>query len=835
MKTIHQIIISSITIAICATGFNAIAEETDNQPLEHAVWIDPLEGQAPWADMRTVDMVSISPQIRATGNSIAIVGMDEQQLVVTDAAMNELGTITLPENTQWLSVDEKDRIFVHDGVHLFVAKTWQDALSPEGYTNILDIPNVRQIDISSNHVVYADESTLIIVDLNTGSTKRITLTDFMNDAKAAEMTPEAVQAAEEKAQKQSKKSKKQSKKAEEPSSEQTSQIADIQGIWWRSDGTGVIRIKSLLNEKTYVTTDAGRSWTILSDSPAELTHSHGWIWDGKDRVLSRDGKSWIQVTGPEIAPARRWMTTHNLIITDPLPESWLNMESPELPVLQEEQTDESPGETEQTPVTPTVEVAIIPRQLLPEVLAPDQPPAILYTPIQARGGMRLGLYQNASCKDSKETCDQSEINPPTAWMITSERGFENISLPEGCIPAYASSSLGLGILMCYAEDGEYLVYVRTENTDWQAETILPPTIGTAPELISAEDGTLIVMGPCADETVELPVMPSEEDINNGVTEMQMETRTVYACNAAVRLPEDVGQPDIWRMERMENAHGIIPLRGGRLISAEGTSDTQRKLTLRTAQKTEPIVNQYDASAYDGLVLTNDGCLALYDGSVSAQELQNVYTQEVDAETGVPASPMSIRLLSPEGHLSQMDCSTSRSIEESGANNIEEFQEAAGDARYGVRASAGGFFTTNDVKTWNARIEVLIPIFNGHYEVGLMYRIAGGNTNSAFGHLGLISIRWRYDNFEKFDFAVGAGLGYGTMCGYDSSADAAANDDDENTLPSGYSDCNSASIRYMLGGIAAYKFAERWKLFISAEMLGGTHWGFDLTGGIEIRF
>lgn len=197
--------------------------------------------------------------------------------------------------------------------------------------------------------------------------------------------------------------------------------------------------------------------------------------------------------------------------------------------------------------------------------------------------------------------------------------------------------------------------------------------------------------------------------------------------------------------------------------------------------------------------------------------------------------MSIRLLSPEGHLSQMDCSTSRSIEESGANNIEEFQEAAGDARYGVRASAGGFFTTNDVKTWNARIEVLIPIFNGHYEVGLMYRIAGGNTNSAFGHLGLISIRWRYDNFEKFDFAVGAGLGYGTMCGYDSSADAAANDDDENTLPSGYSDCNSASIRYMLGGIAAYKFAERWKLFISAEMLGGTHWGFDLTGGIEIRF
>jgi len=127
------------------------------------------------------------------------------------------------------------------------------------------------------------------------------------------------------------------------------------------------------------------------------------------------------------------------------------------------------------------------------------------------------------------------------------------------------------------------------------------------------------------------------------------------------------------------------------------------------------------------------------------------------------------------------------------------------------------------------------LFKGNYEVGAMYRMGGGNKGSALGHMGLVSIRWRYDNFEHFDFAVGAGIGYGSMCGYDQSADPGANDDDESTSPSGFSKCSNLSIRYMLGGKATYKFAERFKLVLSAEILGGTNWGFDLTCGLEVRF
>jgi hypothetical protein len=142
---------------------------------------------------------------------------------------------------------------------------------------------------------------------------------------------------------------------------------------------------------------------------------------------------------------------------------------------------------------------------------------------------------------------------------------------------------------------------------------------------------------------------------------------------------------------------------------------------------------------------------------------------------------------------------------------------------------------DDVQTWFMRIEALIPIYHGNYEVGLMYRMAGGNTSSSFGHLGIVSVRWRYDNFELFDFAVGAGIGYGSMCGYDKTADPAANDEDDTTIPSGYAKCSQLSMRYLISGIATYKITPRWKIYMGAELLGGTNWGFDISGGLEVRF
>ena len=134
-----------------------------------------------------------------------------------------------------------------------------------------------------------------------------------------------------------------------------------------------------------------------------------------------------------------------------------------------------------------------------------------------------------------------------------------------------------------------------------------------------------------------------------------------------------------------------------------------------------------------------------------------------------------------------------------------------------------------------RVEALIPVYRGKYEVGLLYRMSGGNESSATGHMGIVAMRWRYDEFEKFDFAAGAGIGYGQACGYDKSSDKNALDDDENTKPSAFKECHDLSMRYLISGIAAYKLASQWKLYFAAEMLGGASWGFDLNAGIEVRF
>ena len=61
----------------------------------------------------------------------------------------------------------------------------------------------------------------------------------------------------------------------------------------------------------------------------------------------------------------------------------------------------------------------------------------------------------------------------------------------------------------------------------------------------------------------------------------------------------------------------------------------------------------------------------------------------------------------------------------GATDAEEadddgyVEEPVGEDRYGLRASAGAFFASKDVITWFARIEGLIPIYRGQYEVSVV--------------------------------------------------------------------------------------------------------------------
>ena len=121
----------------------------------------------------------------------------------------------------------------------------------------------------------------------------------------------------------------------------------------------------------------------------------------------------------------------------------------------------------------------------------------------------------------------------------------------------------------------------------------------------------------------------------------------------------------------------------------------------------------------------------------------------------------------------------------------------------------------------------------------MYRMGGGNKGSALGHMGVASVRWRYDGLEWFDFAVGAGLGFGSMCGYkkpqSESSEADDEEDESNREVNGYERCSNNSMRYLISAIAAYRLSKQWKIYIAAELLGGSTWGFDVAGGIEVRF
>ena len=202
----------------------------------------------------------------------------------------------------------------------------------------------------------------------------------------------------------------------------------------------------------------------------------------------------------------------------------------------------------------------------------------------------------------------------------------------------------------------------------------------------------------------------------------------------------------------------------------------------------------------------------------------------------------MRLLSVDGGLAGLSCDISHEMADAEILNIS-LEEALGDDRYGMRLGAGAFFAQKGVRTWFMRAEAIIPIYGGQYEVGLMYRMSGGNKSNAMGHVGFAAIRWRYDGLEKFDFAVGAGIGFGQLCGYaapkTNGNDAETNAENESAeaeVPdSGYKNCNNASMRYLISGLATYHLADQWKIYISAELIGGNTWGVDVGAGVEIRF
>ena len=788
-------------------------EETETPEVPRAVWIEPSAETAPWLDNRPNMPQMDLPQILATGGEIAIVQLPDGRIAAADAKLNLLGDIWMPQTVKWIGIDGHSRILIYDGSRLRLAPSYRDAAAEAGYRDILSIADSPFIDNGDASIAYISGSKLNIADLDSGTTRDITLTDFFADAKVERMTPQNVEAD---AATKSSKNKKAIKAleqleaaAEAAAAESAAQPFEVAGLWMRPDNTVVVRVRRMLNERTFVSTDGGKSWTQLANSPQTLIRQGTWIWDGSENVLAANAQSFVKIKGTPVFPADRWLMTHTPEMGSALPEDW-RLKAIPVPSPASEET----GDGVEAPASEPADAGFIPVWTASGAHDLYRPAEGIYQLQSQNTGVQMGFYRNASCPGQVETCDPGIRNAPDAWQQMPEGSIEPLSLPESCNPLYLGSDRGLGILVCNATDSDVSIYVKTASSEWANETTMPVEVAQNMQIVSASDGTIALMGQCHDEVVA-PADP----------ETEMPETTAWICPIAVRMPADIGHSDAWRLERVTNASAVSVVEGGRMLTihADAPSATFQQMTLLSQASTETLVDRFDPTPFEGVVLTDEGCLALADGSADAQTLKK--------------GGENIKLLSVSGGFAGMDCASSKAVRDAEIAAQAEADKPVGDDRYGLRLGAAGFFATGDVQTWSARVEGLFPIYGGQYEVGLMYRMAGGNKGSAMGHLGMLSVRWRYDKLELFDFAVGAGIGFGSMCGYekDKKAEENAEEDTTNERKKGYEACSTLSMRYMVSGIAAYKFSKQWKLFIAVELLGGSEWGIDVGGGIEVRF
>lgn len=884
-----------LSIMWSSHAYAADEEDAETQTPKPAVWLETTKAHPSWLDTRANPAQPENIRIVATGAKGAIFQLDGAYYL-TDPAFKARIPISFPLPPQWLTLTETGRILFYGNDKLYtsadidLSQLHQAApILAENFTSILALPNTRAIDGADDFLAYANDDSLFILDLAHSQVRSLSLTDFFNDEKVAAMTPEAVERAEAEAKNPKKTRTKTKTTPNDTASPATTQIAEILGVWWRHDGVGIIRVRSLLNVRTFITRDYGKSWTQIQDAPNTLVHEFGLLYDGASRVLSRDGKTWIDVVGETLAPADRFLASSHLVSSPQIPENWTRLSSPDTPACAATTPDASPLEpsdtskttassersaTEQTEndfsCTPAPVTLSIPTAIPSHTSAHARNNEGLYAPPLNDMGFQIGLYSDARCL-IPDHCTPDTMQAPHAWMRKpGEETPTPASLPEGCMPLYMNAQLGIGVVFCYASDTSVDVYTRSENSEWVKETTLPAEFSHETRMFAASDGSLTIVGKCDDESTPDTTTNSTENDDSAFQPLP-----VRVCPVAVRQPNEIGilakpiiepniiqenntsenenveNPDLsaqstiptWRVENTENAIRFIPMTGGQYMTIENNgASALHFLKLHTPQTVETLLDAFDPSPYDGIIVTDEGCLALYDARQNTANSPLTVntpgdphmTQNEDAVLAQNA----LKLLSIEGRHATMSCSDSRQYAIETRQKLAEAESDVGDDHYGVRLGAGGFFTT-DIQTWFMRIEALIPVYSGRYEVGLMYRMGGGNKSTAMGHLGMASIRWRYDDFEKFDFAIGAGLGFGSMCGYEKPKNQSANEDEEDenaaTKTSGYEKCSKYSIRYLISGIATYKLNKQWKIFIGAELLGGSSWGFDLSGGLEIRF
>lgn len=767
--------------ASVAYGQEQAQDQAESLDLKAALWLGDIDNTKPswYKDNVQPPQVEQTAEVLAYGKEILLARAWNGQVFVVSSTGRVLGSMQAPFSVLWWGLDANDKIITYDGTTIWAATTWQESQKEAGFFKLMQAPETMFIELAGNQLVLSDKERLRVFDLGTGAELALSYTQITGTTA--------------------------------PPQAQESSLTQFEplGLWWRHDGVGLLRLRHLLDSFVYITRDSGKTWERMDSAPTQLQRVGAWIWDTKSSVLSADARTWV---GLEITQTDNWASIFDLA---PTPGALLNLRTLNFSSPQAPQAITAAPSPKTSPEQDAASVQEAQNSLV--VYAPLVHGKIRALDMDQSAGLKpvplYGFLQDQNCTQIEDAqCVQGSMPQHLVMVAESAR---MVDLPAQCKKAlWTKASNGIVLLACAEDEQSSSVFVKNyEDGQWIQEGSLPSQVFVNPKLRVGSDGSLAVLGLCEQSTnatakTEQGQPGSPENEANNVLSASL-------CYTAIRHNLELGSQDAWQLERVAQAYDIIPHAAQTLYLAKNT-DGSTQLWRTTGMGIESLVPAFDMSPYDEAMITADGCVELRGRGGSV-------------------------LLAKDGSAATQDCALSKqgSVEGAVAPQEQEMQ-AIGDDRFGIRVGGAGFFASGGVKTWAMRVEGLFPIYGGQYEIAAIFRLGGGNKATAMGYLGLLAARWRYDGLERFDFAIGAGIGFGSLCGYakpasDENVDPVEGEETQTTKTSGYQKCSNLSIRYLISGVAAWKFAKNWKLYLAVELIGGSAWGVDVGGGLEVRF
>lgn len=366
--------------------------------------------------------------------------------LVADAERGVLGTFPQPSGTQWVGVDERDRVLVADADGtLHRADSWREAQSPSGFVTLATVAGAREWDLSKGviaaatdkgvHVSYDGGATFVPAPVWNGST------------------------------------------------------LDLR-VMTRSDRTVVAQAR--LAGGGFITRSLPRrakAWRPGPNNLAALTRRGDWIGESSrcGQVLARNGKRWVT------APARRrgkWAAMMSLSSSSPLnlARQLERLSVPRAPAKAQACADGGGGVSgsgtggggRAEPLRGTT--GAIPRS------------TAQWHALWSDGLCHPDPKSQGFCAENKAPLR----SPHVATWDERERTLAISELPSACIaPTTLRTVAGVGVLRCVAAD-TLSVWTVGDDHAWHLEAQVPvPGTSVGPDHTTvASDGTMLMHGSC---------------------------------------------------------------------------------------------------------------------------------------------------------------------------------------------------------------------------------------------------------------------------------------------------------------------------------------------------